>query len=185
MAPKQQIYASDGLDLATFGGLGRVLPPSFSPFLHSVPIVVSKPVPSSSVQCSLPFDSEQAAKRSKVSVGPTSMNQHMQIQSTSQPPLLESALEFQKVRPSSSAGVLSAGVPLPHPAPLMVKARPKVKTLQEPLAHLIQQEAAVVPPALSKADLFALRTAIFFWPNCVRLNNEPSPEPGSARLVPK
>ena len=38
---------------------------------------------------------------------------------------------------------------------------------------------------LLSSDLFALRAANFFWSNCVCLNNEPSPEPGSARLVPK
>ena len=35
------------------------------------------------------------------------------------------------------------------------------------------------------SDLVALRITNFFWSNCVPFNNEPSPEPGSARLLPR
>ena len=38
---------------------------------------------------------------------------------------------------------------------------------------------------LLSADLFALRTVNFCWSTLVRVNNEPFPEPGSGRLVPK
>ena len=89
-------------------------------------------------------------------------------------PLLNTVQEFSRWdEPVPSPNPGGANLDLGYPAFLILGCFPPLRL--RICGHL----------GLLSCDLFALRTVNFCWSTLVRVNNEPFPEPGSGRLVPK